>query len=89
MGRRTTSQRVADDQAFAIRVKVKAPGDDFCRNLGHILSWLNDELGPGGFGYHSGGALGGDVLGFYFRSLEDARRFQAAFPEPCQIKLLS
>jgi hypothetical protein len=43
--------------------------------------WLTKRLGAGGYAWHSAGSLSRDVAALYFRQIEDAAAFHAAFPQ--------
>ncbi|PNU02534.1 hypothetical protein A8V01_09145 [Novosphingobium guangzhouense] len=84
MVRRSTPQQRIDDAAFPIRVKVFAPNKGyggFGNLLNDMIYWLQDNLPRGDFGQYHGRSPGiRESTGFYFRTLEDAQRFLAAFP---------
>lgn len=84
MVRRSTPQHKIDDAAFPIRVKVYAPDrgyGGFGNLLNDMVFWLQDNLPKGDFAQYHGRSRGvRESTGFYFRTLEDARRFLDAFP---------
>lgn len=81
MSRRSTPQSKVDDRAFPIRVKVAVPGTGLGPRLNAYHQWLGAELGPGEYAQHATTATGTDATAFYFREIETARAFLAAFPD--------
>lgn len=81
MVRRSTAQRVLDEAAFPIRVKLTVPVGGFGMQLNDMIFWMQEELPRGDFAHHGGGMIGGrDAAAFYFRRIEDAERFLEQFP---------
>ena len=80
MVRRSTPQKKKDDDAFPIRVKIVIPPFGFGQTYDEIEFWLRSEIGRGNYARHAARSYPKDASAFYFRSIEDARRFLAAFP---------
>lgn len=81
MTRRTRAQSKSDDIAFPIRVKFRVPRGGLGSLLNDLHHWLTCEIGPHRFAIHSAVVIGSDGMALYFRSLEDAKRCVAKFPE--------
>ena len=80
MSRRSAPQKHADDRAWPIRVCVFVPGAGFSGAGIDPHAWFIEELGLGGFAWHSAGRMPRDVSAVYFRTLPDLQRFLNAFP---------
>jgi hypothetical protein len=78
MCRRSPPQNAIDDRAFPVRVKVLVPERGF-ENLLAIGRWLETELGRGNYAQHAAATIA-DAAAWYFRTVDDARAFVAAFP---------
>jgi hypothetical protein len=78
--RRTSRQSDVNDLAFPIRVKIALPRDGLGRVLEDMARWLREELCPSEYAEGPGRTYGGDAHAVYFRRVEDAARFLAAFP---------
>ena len=80
MERRSPPQKRIDDHAFPVRVKVLVPGRGFENLLPAMHRWLDAEIGRGSYAVHGAAATGADAAAWYFRRVEDAQAFVAAFP---------
>jgi hypothetical protein len=80
MERRGPPQKRIDDHAFPVRVKVLVPGRGFENLLLGIHRWLDAKVGRGNYATHGAAAAGGDATAWYFRTVEEAQGFIAAFP---------
>ena len=80
MDRRSTPQKRIDDRAFPVRVHVLVPGRGLENLLLGMHRWLDAELGRGSYAAHGAGAGLTPATAWYFRSVEDAQAFVAAFP---------
>ncbi|GGB87922.1 hypothetical protein GCM10011494_02830 [Novosphingobium endophyticum] len=80
MVRRSTPQKKIDDRAFPVRILVRVPRFGFGQQYDEIHAWLKNEIGRGEYADHSFRTPPRDAVGFYFRRIEDAQRFVAAFP---------
>ena len=80
MIQRTPPQKKRDDNAFPVRVKVAIPERGMGMLSDQYLGWLNNNLGAGDYADHSSTTTGGSATAFYFRDLDNARAFLAAFP---------
>ena len=81
MVRRSTPQRIVDDRAFPVRIKVRTQGTCLGALASETVYWLQDNLPRGDFATHStGDRTNLDASSFYFRRVEDAQRFLDAFP---------
>ena len=80
MTRRSSSQKIADDKAWPIRVCIVVPGNGFSGAQIDPHAWLIKELGLVGFAFHSAGRPSRDVAAIYFHNLADLRQFFDAFP---------
>lgn len=86
MARRSTPQRKVDDAAFPIRIRLIVPDRGFGRRIDDIHSWLR-ELPPGQYAWHSAESTASywanyrQAAAVYFRSIDTARDFIAAFPD--------
>lgn len=81
MSRRSTSQQKLDDAAFPIRVKFVVPPDGLGAVIDEMRQWLRSEIGTGQFATHAATGIGCSGVAFYFRTLDEARRFREAFPQ--------
>ena len=81
MNRRARVQSKTDDLAYPVRVKVRVPGMGLGTLNTRLAIWLNEELGKDRHATHSAQTLTGQGITIYFRTLEDTKRFVAAFPE--------
>jgi hypothetical protein len=73
MTRRSTPRAKVDDWAFPIRLRVVVPELGFGQRIDVYHAWLR-ALGADQYAWWGNGTL-------YFRALETAERFLAAFPE--------
>jgi putative SOS response-associated peptidase YedK len=80
MSRRSIPQSKTDDLAFPIRVKLGVPDSGFGRLSDDINCWLAAVVGHGNYALHSVQALFTSASALYFRDIEAARAFLAAFP---------
>ncbi len=80
MPRRSTLQSKTDDTAFPVRVKVKVPPHGLGGTLTEAHIWLQQELGSREYAQHNQPGLACSTAAFYFRTVEAAERFLAAFP---------
>jgi hypothetical protein len=80
MERRSPPQKRSDDRAFPVRVKVVGPGRGFENLLPAMHRWLDAKIGRGGYAMHGAAAIGADATAWYFRKVEEAQAFVAAFP---------
>lgn len=81
MVRRSTPQRVVDDRAFPVRVKIVVPGLGLGKLAVDTAYWLQENLPRGDFAFHSAAEIGPTAkTAFYFRRVEDAQRFLDQFP---------
>lgn len=69
-----------DDHAFPVRVKVAVPKFGLGKLIDEIDCWLQAELGRGNFATHGAPGIGCDTAAFYFRTVDAAQSFIAAFP---------
>ena len=85
MVRRQAPRKKLDERAFPIRVKVlqQAIGQDWLRQ-DRVRTWLRENIGPGEYADYCVVDNQPDVEAFYFRSLDAAQRFLAAFPD-CEL----
>ena len=81
MARRATPQRITDDSAFPVRVKVRIPSGGFRRLDGAIREWLDREVGRTHYARHPAQGLGEVTSALYFRDVGSAARFFRALPE--------
>ena len=83
MVRRSESQFKIDDRAFPIRVKfVVPPGGMRTLEIGiSAHEWLKRELDPLAWAWGPAHSIACQATAYYFRSLDDAQRFVAAFPQ--------
>lgn len=82
MARRSTSQFKIDDLAYPIRVKFRVPGggtSQLCLPE-EPHTWLRRELPPRAWAWGPAHTIASAATAYYFRSLNDAQRFVAAFP---------
>lgn len=80
MSCRSTPAKVAADKAWPIQVYIRVPSLGFAGAGIDPHRWLTRELGPHGYALHSAGHARSESAAAYFRTLEDAARFLAAFP---------
>ena len=80
MCRRSPPQKAIDDRAFPVRVKVLVPERGFENLLLSMDRWLEAELGRGNYAQHATATTLADAAAWYFRTVDDARAFVAAFP---------
>jgi len=80
MCRRSPPQKAIDDRAFPVRVKVLVPERGFENLLLAMGRWLEAELGRGNYAQHATATTVADAAAWYFRTVDDARAFVAAFP---------
>lgn len=83
MVRRSESQFKINDRAFPIRVKfVVPPGGMRTMEVGiSVHEWLRRELEHLAWAWGPVHSIAGQATAYYFRSLNDAQRFVAAFPQ--------
>ena len=83
MVRRSESQFKINDRAFPIRVKfVVPPGGMRTLEVGiSIHEWLQRELDHLAWAWGPAHSIARQATAYYFRSLDDAQRFVAAFPQ--------
>lgn len=81
MTRRTRLQSKTDDLAYPIRVKFRVPNDGLGGVSSRLSAWLNENVGRRRYASHPASVIAGQGMALYFRSLEDAQRCLAAFPE--------
>ena len=80
MVQRSTPQGKIDDAAWPIRISLLVPsGGLMC--LSEMHAWLKAEIGLGEYADGGGFGLAQQTKLFYFRRIEDASRFLAAFPD--------
>jgi hypothetical protein len=77
----TISHRTQESLAFAVRIRVQMPQNSPKRFTSDILTWLFTRHGRDGFAHRRMGVRAGSPEVFYFRQLDDAQEFLAAFPE--------
>jgi hypothetical protein len=81
MARRSTSQFKLDDYAYPIRVKFIVPPGGMGALSTQLAVWLKENLDHLAWSWGPAQALGEQATAYYFRSLSDAQRFVAAFPD--------
>ena len=81
MVRRSESQFKIDDRAYPIRVKFVVPAGGMSALSIDTHGWLRDNLSSLDWAWGTGQGIGYQVTVYYFRKLEDARRFVDAFPQ--------
>ena len=83
MVRRSESQFKINDRAFPIRVKfVVPPGGLRTLEIGvTVHEWLKRELDHLAWAWGPAHSIACQATAYYFRSLDDAQRFVAAFPQ--------
>ena len=82
MVRRSSSRFKVDDLAYPIRVKFVVPEGGMQGLSDRVEAWLDAELAPSAWSWgpaHSTGCR--QATAYHFRSLSDAQRLVAAFPE--------
>jgi hypothetical protein len=80
MDRRSPPQKRTDDHAFPVRVKVLVPERGFENLLLDMHHWLDAEVGRGSYAVHGAGPGLTHATAWYFRRVEEAQAFVAAFP---------
>lgn len=80
MSRHTSPNKRRVDDAFPIRVKIKIPPGGLGNVVSDIHRWINEHLGPERCQTYSTRGVYCQATAFYFRSMEDAGAFLAAFP---------
>lgn len=83
MVRRSTSQFKIDDLAYPIRVKFKLPEGGLYRQGLDPDGWLKANLAHLAWAWGGGAASLGcnDATAYFFRRIDDAKRFMEAFPQ--------
>lgn len=81
MARRSTSQFKIDDLAYPIRVKFIVPSGGLQQLDISPQTWLEENLEHLAWAWGPAQTIGGQATAYYFRTLEDAQRFIAAFPQ--------
>lgn len=85
MSRRSSPQRIIDEQAFPVRVILRGLAGGFAAALGPGRDphrWMQENIGSGEmalYGWHS--VYCPDGFALFARSCCDAAKFLAAFPE--------
>jgi hypothetical protein len=77
---RSTPQKRLDKRAFPVRVHVLVPGRGFENLLLDMRGWLDANIGRGSYTAHGAGVGLAHATAWYFRAVEDAQAFVAAFP---------
>lgn len=81
MVRRSTAQAKIDEGAFPIRLRVAIGAQGLGSTSIEAHAWLDRSVGPSNYAWHGGGSVAGvDCAALYFRTLDDAEAFMAAFP---------
>lgn len=80
MTRRPNPARDLAEKTWPIRVCIRVPSLGFAGAGIDPHRWLTKELGSQGYAMHSAGRARSESTAVYFRTLEDAARFLAAFP---------
>lgn len=82
MVKRTRSQFKTDELAFPIRVKVKVPPGGMRELPIDTHMWLKENLASRMWSWGPAPSLVRDqTTAYFFRKIEDAERFIAAFPQ--------
>ena len=81
MSRHTSPNKRRIDDAFPIRVKIRIPPGGLGNQLSEIHSWIRNNLGPELCQHFSTRGVHCQATAYYFRTMEDAESFLAAFPE--------
>lgn len=84
MVRRSTSQFKIDELAYPIRVKFCVPERGMSAlGMGNPThEWLSANLAPYAWAWGPAHSIGcRQATAYYFRSIDDAQRFVAAFPQ--------
>lgn len=81
MVKRTRSQFKTDDLAFPIRLKLAVPPGGMRSLDVDTHAWLKENLAPLAWAWGPAQGIGTAAAAYYFRDIEDARRFIAAFPQ--------
>ncbi|TCM40119.1 hypothetical protein [Novosphingobium sp. ST904] len=80
MVRRSTPQKIVDDRAFPIRILFYEK-DIAVGNYARIMNWLGGNMRLGDYAEHGGPSSADRTIAYYFRTMEDAQRFRAAFAD--------
>lgn len=81
MTRRSTPQKILDDNAFPVRVKFVVPEEGLGLEIDAMNAWLHKQVGLGEFAWHGAGNVGlEDHCALYFRHPATAAAFAKAFP---------
>ena len=81
MSRRSTPQHRRFDDAYPVRLRLRMPRDGWGVALHDHREWARRTLGPGAMGFGATTVSGGEPVSvLYFRDVEGARAFLAAFP---------
>jgi hypothetical protein len=80
MTRRSNPTRDLAEKTWPIRVCIRVPELGFAGAGIDPHRWLTKELGPQGHAMYSAGRPRSESTAVYFRTLEDAASFLAAFP---------
>ena len=83
MTRRSPPQWTIDKEAFPVTIRVLVPEHGFSKwgLENQPDSWLSAALEPGDYATTPHSAMFGHGTAFHFRTLEDANRFVARFPQ--------
>jgi putative SOS response-associated peptidase YedK len=83
MTRRSTPQWKIDKEAFPVTIRVLWPEFGFSGwgIENYPDDWLRVQVGPGQYATTPHSGILGDGTAFHFRTLEDANRFAARFPQ--------
>jgi putative SOS response-associated peptidase YedK len=83
MSRRSTPQWKIDKEAFPVTLRILVPDHGFSEwgMENQPDSWLAATLAPGDYATTPHSALMGHGTAFHFRTLDDANRFAARFPQ--------
>jgi putative SOS response-associated peptidase YedK len=80
MDRRSPPQKKLDVRDFPVRVHVLVPERGFENLLPDMHRWLEAEVGRGSYAVHGAGVGLTHATAWYFRTVEEAQAFVAAFP---------
>lgn len=80
MARRSTPQKILDEQAFPVRIKLLVGGSGLAE-LAAIQNWLSSEVGCVDSALHSASGIATDAVAIYLRDIEAATRLGQAFPD--------
>lgn len=76
MCRRSTPQKLIDERAFPVRVKVLIPELGLGARSETIYTWLDTHIARENYAHHAGGRTGlGDISHYYFRDTATAHQF--------------